>query len=40
MNVPAVLVVRLACSLATGQLSFGERWSQEEVEREAYTGSK
>jgi len=31
---------QLACSLVTGQLSYGERWSQEEIEREAYTGSK
>jgi len=31
---------QLATSLATGQLSYGERWSREEIEREAYTGSK
>ncbi|MCK4221605.1 MAG: hypothetical protein KAX25_01955, partial [Dehalococcoidia bacterium] len=30
----------LATSVATGQLSYGERWSREEIEREAYTGSK
>ncbi len=27
---------KLACSLATGQISYGERWSQEEIERQAY----
>jgi hypothetical protein len=26
----------LACSLATGQISYGPRWSQEELERQAY----
>jgi len=31
---------QLACSLATGQLSYGERWSKEEIEKQAYTGSK
>jgi neutral ceramidase len=29
----------LACSLATGRLSYGERWSQQEIERQAYEGS-
>jgi len=29
-----------ASSLATGQLTYGEPWSREEIEREAYTGSK
>ncbi len=27
---------KLACSLATGQISYGERWSREEIERQAY----
>ncbi|MGD8500575.1 MAG: hypothetical protein PVJ86_07995 [Phycisphaerales bacterium] len=27
---------QLACSLVTGQISYGERWSQEEIERQAY----
>ena len=27
---------RLACSLVTGQISYGERWSREEIERLAY----
>jgi len=27
---------KLACSLATGQISYGERWSREEMERQAY----
>jgi len=27
---------RLACSLKTGQISYGKRWSQEEIERLAY----
>jgi len=31
---------QLACSLATGQLSYGECWSKEEIEKQAYTGSK
>ena len=31
---------QLACSLATGQLSYGERWSREEIERLAYEGKK
>ena len=34
------LAGQLACSLVTGQLSYGKRWSREEIEREAYTGSK
>ncbi|MCK4856530.1 MAG: neutral/alkaline non-lysosomal ceramidase N-terminal domain-containing protein [candidate division Zixibacteria bacterium] len=34
------LAGQLACSLATGQLSYGKRWTREEIEREAYTGSK
>lgn len=29
-----------ASSLATGQLSYGRPWSREEMEREAYTGSR
>jgi len=29
----------LVCSLATGRLSYGERWPQEEMERQAYEGS-
>lgn len=29
---------KLACSLATGQLSYGERWPQEEIEHHAYDG--
>ena len=29
---------KLACSLATGQLSFGKRWTQEEIEDQAYNG--
>jgi neutral ceramidase len=29
----------LACTMATGQLSYGKRWSQEETERQAYEGS-
>ncbi|MCK5711260.1 MAG: neutral/alkaline non-lysosomal ceramidase N-terminal domain-containing protein, partial [Hyphomicrobiaceae bacterium] len=29
----------LACALVTGKLSYGERWSQEEVEKHAYTDS-
>jgi hypothetical protein len=31
---------QLICKLTSGQLSYGERWSKEEIEREAYTGSK
>ena len=31
---------QLACSLATGHLNYGERWSKDEIEKEAYTGSK
>lgn len=31
---------QFASSLVMGQLTYGERWSREEVEREAYTGSK
>ncbi len=27
---------QLACSLTTGRISYGERWSQEEIERQAY----
>ena len=27
---------QLACSLVTGQISYGERWSREELERQAY----
>ena len=27
---------KLACSLATGQLSYGQRWSQKEIENQAY----
>jgi hypothetical protein len=27
---------QLACSLITGQISYGERWSREEIERQAY----
>jgi neutral ceramidase len=27
---------KLACSLATGQISYGRRWSREEIERQAY----
>jgi len=27
---------KLACSLATGQISYGERWSREQIERQAY----
>jgi hypothetical protein len=27
---------KLTCSLATGQISYGERWSREEIERQAY----
>jgi len=27
---------QLACSLVTGQISYGERWSREEIERQAY----
>ena len=34
------LAGQLTCSLASGQLSYGERWTREEMEREAYTGSK
>ena len=30
---------QLACSLATGQISYGPRWPREEIERQAYTGS-
>jgi len=29
----------LACTLVTGHLSYGERWSQEELKRQAYEGS-
>ena len=29
---------KLACSLATGQLSYGQRWTQEEIEHQAYDG--
>jgi neutral ceramidase len=29
----------LACTLATGQLSYGKRWPQEEMKRQAYEGS-
>ena len=28
----------LTCALATGQISYGQRWSQEELERQAYSG--
>lgn len=31
---------QLTCSLATGQLSYGKRWSREEMERLAYEGKK
>ena len=31
---------QLACSLATGYLEYGKRWSKDEIEKEAYTGSK
>jgi hypothetical protein len=31
---------QLACSLVTGYLNYGERWSKDEIEKEAYTGSK
>ena len=31
---------KLACSLATGQISYGERWSREEIERRAYPEPK
>ena len=31
---------QLACSLATGQISYGRRWSQEEIERLAYPEPK
>jgi hypothetical protein len=34
------LAGKLACSLATGHLNYGERWSKDEIEKEAYTGSK
>ncbi len=34
------LDARLACSLATGQLSYGERWSREEIQRQAYETKK
>jgi len=34
------LVGSFASSLATGQLSYGRPWSREEMEREAYTGSR
>ena len=34
------LAGRLNCSLATEQLSYGKRWTLEDIEREAYTGSK
>jgi len=27
---------QLACSLVTGQISYGQRWSREEIERQAY----
>jgi hypothetical protein len=29
---------RLTCGLASGQISYGERWSQEELEERAYSG--
>ncbi len=29
---------KLACSLVTGQLSYGQRWPQEEIEHQAYDG--
>ena len=35
----APLGASLACSLATGQLSYGKRWGVAEIERQAYTGS-
>ncbi|MHC4627567.1 MAG: hypothetical protein ACYTDV_11350, partial [Planctomycetota bacterium] len=31
---------RLACSLATGQISYGPRWSQQEIERQAFPEPK
>ena len=31
---------RLAFSVATGQLSYGERWSREEIEEQAYSGAR
>jgi hypothetical protein len=32
------LAGHMNCTLASGQLSFGDRWTQEELERLAYTG--
>jgi hypothetical protein len=34
------LNARLRCSLATGTLSYGQRWSTEKLERQAYDGSR
>ena len=31
---------QLACSLATGQISYGKRWSQEEIEQQAFPDQK
>ncbi len=31
---------QLACSLTTGQISYGQRWSQEEIERQAFPEPK
>ncbi|MHC4327556.1 MAG: hypothetical protein ACYSWW_05480 [Planctomycetota bacterium] len=31
---------KLACSLATGQISYGRRWSREEIERQAFPEPK
>jgi hypothetical protein len=31
---------KLVCSLATGQLSYGKRWTQEEIENQAYGDNK
>jgi len=34
------IAASFASSVATGQLSYGPRWTREETEREAYTGSR
>lgn len=36
----APVAASFASSLATGQLSYGQPWSRQETEREAYTGSR
>jgi len=34
------LPASISCALSTGEIRFGKRWSREELEREAYSGSR